>query len=319
MSDVLQGFFLFIALAVVGFALARSRAIPASADQVLARVCFFAATPALMFVTIYHADLSRVFSGTAVVSLLVPLVVIGAALVGGLWLNRRRGRETSLAQVVIPALSCGYVNAGNLGIPIGVLLLGTAESMVPVILMQLLFLAPITFAILDWAEAGPQAASTNHAAQAVGRMLLIPVKNPLVLAVILGVVLNMGGWQLPALLYRPIESMAGAAVPLMLMALGISFNGAKLPGREGIPVKLISIVSTKLLLSPLLGLLFGLAFGLRGDALLAVLVTTTLPTAQNVFTYALRYNKSVPLMRDMVMITTIGCMPVLLLIVSLFR
>ena len=56
-----------------------------------------------------------------------------------------------------------------------------------------------------------------------------------------------------------------------------------------------------------------LVFGLRGTALFGVVLLAALPTAQNVFNYAQRYERGVILARDTVLITTIGAVPVLVL------
>jgi len=53
------------------------------------------------------------------------------------------------------------------------------------------------------------------------------------------------------------------------------------------------------------------AFGLDGDALYAVTVLAALPTAQNVFTYAQRYETAEIVARDTVFITAIGSVAVL--------
>jgi len=48
MADVVAGLAVFGAVIAVGWLLVRTRAVPADADGVLTRVCFFAATPALV-------------------------------------------------------------------------------------------------------------------------------------------------------------------------------------------------------------------------------------------------------------------------------
>jgi predicted permease len=43
-------------------------------------------------------------------------------------------------------------------------------------------------------------------------------------------------------------------------------------------------------------------------------VTSALPTAQNIFVHATRYNRATVLARDTILITTIGSVPVILLL-----
>ncbi len=62
------------------------------------------------------------------------------------------------------------------------------------------------------------------------------------------------------------------------------------------------------------GLVAHFVFGLTGTALFAAVVLAALPSAQNVFNYAQRYQRGLIIGRDAVFITTIGSIGVLLII-----
>ena len=66
----------------------------------------------------------------------------------------RWGWKRDVATVVIGALGSSYVNAGNLGIPLAVYVFGDASYVAPVMLYQLVVLAPISFVVLDVVESG---------------------------------------------------------------------------------------------------------------------------------------------------------------------
>ena len=68
MADVVAGLAVFGAVIAVGWLLVRTRAVPADADGVLTRVCFFAATPALLVTTLSRADLTAVLSRSTAVA-----------------------------------------------------------------------------------------------------------------------------------------------------------------------------------------------------------------------------------------------------------
>jgi len=55
-------------------------------------------------------------------------------------------------------------------------------------------------------------------------------------------------------------------------------------------------------------------FGLEGRALFAAVVLAALPSAQNVFNYAQRYQRGLIIGRDTVFITTIGSIGALLIV-----
>jgi predicted permease len=58
-------------------------------------------------------------------------------------------------------------------------------------------------------------------------------------------------------------------------------------------------------------------FGLEGHDLFGVVVLAALPTAQNVFNYAQRYERGVIIARDTVLLTTVLCVPVLFVVALL--
>jgi malonate transporter and related proteins len=109
--------------------------------------------------------------------------------------------------------------------------------------------------------------------------------------------------------------IADLTVPAMLLAFGISLRGAALPGAGEERVLLGAVLLLKNIVHPALGL--GLLLGLRGHALLAVVVCAALPTAQNVFGYAVRFGWGVRLVRDAALTTTVLSVPVLFGVVAL--
>lgn len=333
MGEVVAGLAVFGVVIAVGWLLVRSGAVPREADGVLTRVCFFAATPALLVLTISRADLSATLSATTGAAVAAEILAIVSA-----WLLHRHLLASPSAQATIAAIASGYVNAANLGIPVAVLILKDATPIAPILLLQLLIITPATFTLLD--------AATRRGNPSRLATLTVPLRNPLLWAVVAGVVINLTGWEPGALaggLISEVLRMLGAvAVPLMMLALGMSLAGAPRPLRslEPDPVEqgrapggalvgggtapcsasagaragaLWWAVGWKLLVMPALAIALGAAMGLRGGELLVPVVTASLPTAQNVFMYASRYGTSKDLARDTILLTTAGFIPVVLL------
>jgi predicted permease len=105
----------------------------------------------------------------------------------------------------------------------------------------------------------------------------------------------------------------------MLVAFGISLRRGPRPATGRAASQVWSIVGLKIVLMPAVALGVGLALGLRGEALFAVVVTAALPTAQNIFTYAVRYRREVNLARDVIFVSTFASVPVILAIAALFH
>src|SRR5690625_6597111 len=100
------------------------------------------------------------------------------------------------------------------------------------------------------------------------------------------------------------------AVPAMLLAYGVSLRLGPEPG-AGSPARALTlVVGLQLLVQPALAYLIGFALGLQDTALFAVAVLAALPTAQNVFVVASRYDRGVVLARDAIFLSTIGSGPV---------
>ena len=320
MGDVVAGLAVFGVVIAVGWLLVRTRAVPADADGVLTRVCFFAATPALLVTTLSRADLTAVISRTTAVAVAAELVAIVSA-----WCLHRLVLRRSTAEATIGALASGYVNAANLGIPVAVLVLGDAATIAPILLLQLLVLTPVTFTVLD--------AVTRRGNPSRLATLTVPLRNPLLWGVVAGTAANLSGLDLTAWCggypAQGLEMLGRVAVPLMMLALGMSLAGAPRPLRSPEPDASVRgagrrsglwlAVGWKLAVMPGLAVVVGLATGLSGAQLLTPVVTATLPTAQNVFMYASRYGVGKDLARDAVLLTTAGFVPVVLLAAAILR
>jgi predicted permease len=133
-----------------------------------------------------------------------------------------------------------------------------------------------------------------------------------------GLLLSVFDVSLPRVVYDPLALIGGMAVPAMLIAYGVSLRLGPRPGAGEPPVQIGVIVALKLFLQPTVAYLVGAyALGLTGVDLLAVTVIAALPTAQNVFTHAVRYDRAMILARDTIFISTLLSVPVLVVIAAL--
>jgi len=305
-NGVLEGFVVIGVVVAVGHLVGRAGVLGPAAMHVLSRAAFYVASPALLFVTLARADVGAVFSDglvvTAVTSVLACLLYVPV----GLLLHR------PAAETAVGAMASGYVNAGNLGLPIATYALGDATEVAPVLLFQLAVLTPLFTTVLDVLS---ERADGHQSAW--GRTLTAPLRNPIALATGAGIAVSATGLLPPEPVLAPIELIANLAVPGMLLAFGISLCGTQRPGAGATAPLLASVLVLKNVVHPLLALLTGLVLGLQGHALLAVVVCAALPTAQNVFAYAVRFDQGVTLGRDAALSTTLLSVPVLFGVVAL--
>ena len=301
MNGVVEGFAALVAVIAVGWVVARVGVLGPGAAGVLSRLSFYVATPALLLLTLADADpavlVSAALVGTAGSAVLSALLYVGVA--------RWRWRLPA-AELTTGGLASSYVNAGNLGVPISVYVLGDASFVAPVLLFQVLVLAPVGLAVLAGSRT-TEGAGTSH-----WRMLTQPLRTPVVVGCGLGVLLAATGVTLPPLVLEPVHLVAALAVPAALLAYGMSLHGAPRPASGEGSGQVWLAVALKTVAQPALAFALGRwVAGLEGVGLLAVTVTSALPTAQNVFVYASSYDRGTLLARDVVLLSTVLSVPVL--------
>ena len=297
MTGVFTGFAVVGLAVAVGYVIARIDLLGPHARHVLSRLTFFVLSPFLLFTVLATADVGTLFSALLPVSMITAAVIIAVyALVSALILRRRVG------ETVIGALSAGQVNSNNIGIPISLYMLGNAAYSAPVILFQLLVLMPIALSVLDAATSGTRSP---------WRILRQTAKNPMLIGSALGVLVAVLGIDLPPIVFDPLHLIAGACVPVLLMSYGMSLYGQRVLTEPGRRLDVIIASALKLVAMPALAWLVATWFGMPADQVFIVVVLAALPTAQNVFNFAQRYGVGEILSRDVVFISTIGCLPVL--------
>ncbi|WP_210439087.1 AEC family transporter [Nocardioides xinjiangensis] len=299
---LLIGFTTILLVIAAGAALAHVGVLDSRSQRTLGEIAFFVASPALMVVTI-----SEVHLEAAAANLIASSVSLGACFWAYVAIARLRWRLDTGA-LLIGALSASYVNAGNLGIAIAAYVVGDITVVVPTLLVQMLLVQPVALVVLD------RVTGRGDGVRAAVRRL---VTNPLTVAALLGLVLAVTGWRLPAPVLLPLELLAGAAIPLMLMSYGAALRLSPPVGRAGHNGEVLLVTGLKMAVMPVVAWLVGVGLGLDGPVLLGVVITAALPTAQNIFLHATRYRVGEDVARETILITTLASLPTALLVAVL--
>lgn len=263
----------------------------------LSRLVYYVATPALLVDLLSRTDVTDVLgvgfaiAGISVVAVLIVYVPVAL----------RRGR--SMSHVVIGALSASYANGGYLGLPIAVYVLGDAAFAVPVMVLQLIVYAPLALSVLDLGATGRR--------PTIGALALAGVRNPVSVGAMCGVLISVVGLELPEIVGEPIKLLGGMAVPGALLAYGVSLRfGGAIGSAHRREIAVIALL--KLVWMPAVAYVVArFVFGLDSHEVFGLTVMAALPTAQNVFVYASRFQRSELLARDSVAVTTLLSVPVL--------
>ncbi|KAA1378598.1 AEC family transporter [Aeromicrobium fastidiosum] len=304
MTGVFEGFATIGTLIVLGILLAHLGVIDLAGQRTLSTLAFFVASPALLVTVLEDSDVGEIFSGALLAT------VAGVVVTGLVFVVVAVIRHEPLGSTVVGTMCAAYVNAGNLGLPIAAYVLGDPALVAPVILMQLLVLQPLALVLLD--------VDTSQTRLSWGSIVMRPVKNPITIGSFVGLVLALTGTNLPRVVHDPLELVGGMAVPSMLLAYGVALRLGPLPGRGVPPGQLGLVVGLKLVVQPLVAYLVGrFALDLDTPALLAVTVLSALPTAQNVFVIASRYDRASLLARDAIFVSTLASVPAVMVITAL--
>lgn len=294
-------------LTAVGYAMRRGGAFSEAGVTALSRFVFFLAMPAALFLTLARTSLSGIGGR--------PLLAfaIGTAVVfGGGWLLAARWAHRSGGDRPIWAMSAGYVNSANLGIPVATQVLGSVTFLVDVVLLQTLVVTPIILLALDRSNAA-------DGRLRISRIATLPFRNPVLLACILGAAASSRGYRPTGVISSSLTLLAGAAVPAALIALGGSLHRDSLPGERAVG-ELTVITVLKLVAQPLIAFAIGdWVLGLSHAQLLAVVVCSGLPTAQNTFIFAQEYQAGEAIASRAVLTTTVFSLATLAIAAQLLR
>lgn len=317
MSQVLSGFFIIWLIIAVGYGAGKAGVLGQNAQSVLSRLAFFVASPALLFNTLSDSDVFLVLGP----QLWIATLSAGVAAVSYVVLARFLQAKRTGSERMVAALSASLMNSANLGLPIGAYVLGDAGYAAPVILFQLAIYTPVYVFILDTQTAKESRAGLSETKvvragfwRSLGRIFATVLRNPLIIGSAFGLVFSVTDWQLWGPLEESINLIAGAAIPAMLIAFGISLVGSKpLDKKHGRRRDTLLASAVKLLIHPLAAwLLAAFVFQLDAQGVLVATVLASLPTAQNVFVSASRYNTGLIVARDTVLITTILAIPTMI-------
>lgn len=247
------------------------------------RVALYAAVPALVFRTLAELALSggavgRLLAGYGV--FLVAAAVL-AWVVGRAW---PRPRRRALVGTSVLA------NAANLNLPVALFAFGAAG-------LERALVLYVATALLTFTVGPSLVGRPVGAARALRTVLTFPV----LWATIAGLAVNAAGFTPPVVVARAIGLLADAAVPLVLLSLGLYLARARRfrPSRAA-----WTAVGLKLLAGPALAAAAGAAVGLAGLDLAVLVVLGAMPTAVNAAMLAIEFDGDAALVGEAVVAGT---------------
>jgi predicted permease len=253
-SDLLPVF----AIAAVGFLLARLAGVQV---QAASRVTFHALAPALVFDVLVT---STVGGGQFVRMTLFYILVAGTAglIASVVAIPLRLNRQMMSAFLLVVVCS----NTGNYALPVTLLAFGR-EALA---FASAYFIASSIFSYTG----GVLLAASGR--RSVREAISGVAKVPAVYGAAAAAVALIAGIEIPRSVMAPIGMLSDAALPMMILVLGMQLERATMPDRPGVVAMAVFV---SLVLTPLAGLGLAHLVGLSGPAFQAGVLQASMPTA----------------------------------------
>lgn len=295
MSLILEAVFPLFALILAGYVAGRRGILGRSATDSLNGFVVWMALPALLFQAMAQISWEEINQPGYIAA-----SVIALALIFGLsWVqDRREGRR--LADASITSLASAYSNAGYMGIPLCIMVLG--EASLPAVIIMTLLTACVLFAFsITLVEVDLQRAPSLGAT--LRKVALAVLRNPLVCAPLAGLVVSGVGWTLPGPVLQFTSLLGAAASPCALVTIGLFLSQGSASKHRGTVWR---IVSLKLVLHPLLAfLLVTWVFDMPPMWASAAILLAALPVGTGPFMVAKLYDREPAVTSEATLLSTV--------------
>lgn len=286
-------------VALLGGAVGRWRNLPVSAISTLV---FYLFTPSLVFYSLSTTTVSGDVAARIIAVMLFTFFCLFAA--SSLWSFFRRHDAPMRAAT---ALGATTPNVGNMGLPVSQLAFGNAGLDIAVMsfVVGSVMANSVGIAIGSLADGG----SRREALRA-------PLRFPALYAALAGVAVNIGNIELPVAIESPARSLAGAAVPTMLVVLGLQLRQVAV---NSFLADTIAVNLGRLVLAPASAWLACIVLGLEGVARSALVVAAAMPTAVIATIIATEFKANPAFVTRIVVTSTLASMASLSVLISLVR
>lgn len=293
LAALLQVILPVVVVALVGMLLARKFVLDA---DTIGKINLYGLTPPLAFDSLMKTEIT-ISEGLLLGGGMLLVTAIAAVVA---WLATLRAAR-STQRGVVGAVILG--NNGNFGLPIALLALGQVGLDQAMILFLFSLVVMFTVGpVLMGSGGGIMSGLKNFA------------KLPVTWAMLLAAILRLLDWQLPIGVARGIELLAGAAVPMVLLALGVQLTQSR---RLHLTRAVLTAVALRVVAVPLIAV--GVAWLLRMDAMStsSLVLAGAMPTAVNAFMLAREYGSDPETAASSVALSTLLSVGTLALVISL--
>lgn len=286
-------------LIAAGWTATRFGLLSAAASEALTKFAQSVAFPCLLFRAVVQLDIGQEFNAPLLLGYYAAATACFFTGMAGARLIFRRDWE----DCVVVGFCCLFSNTLMLALPITERAYGpeALAANFAIVAMH----APFCYALGIVAMEVVRAGRGRLRPLRLGRHILRQVvTNPLVVALMLGFVVNLSGLTTPAPAYAAVNMLANASVPVGLFAIGGVLTQYRLEG-DGRLIAMICGIT--LLLHPSLMWLLGRAADLPTPAFRSAVITAAVAPGVNTYVFANIYGRAKRVAASSVLITTVGC------------
>lgn len=293
-------------LILIGWLASRYGLLSAAASEAINRFVIYLALPALLFVAMARADID------ALTEIEFAISYGGATLLTMftyVWLSRREGLPAVTR--TINSMSAGYANTGFMGVPLILMVLGphALTGIVIIIVLTISLQFALTVIAIEWFRA-----EGKNLLPVMGKVGLSLLKNPILMAPILGIVSSGIGVVPPSAVMGLLDLLADAATPCALLTIGLFL--AQSPARSASPA-VLQIIFLKLFIHPVIvGVMVLFVFDLEPVWAWTAILAAALPVGTGPFMLASMYRENPAVSARAILISTIGSVVTVSIIIA---
>ena len=269
--------------------------------KVLSALSFNVLSPCLIFVQLVTSSMSGADASRMASFCVLLIVIMGvAARLASIPLRLEGKARTSFLLAVM------FSNSGNYALPVILFAFGReALSFASVYF--------VTSAIIVY-TAGVFIAA--HGGEGFRKALLNLTKVPALYALVAAIIIVVTRADIPTVIMRPAGMLSDAAIPMMILVLGMQLQRAKFPNH---PSAVLSAVALTLLFAPFVGMALTEILGMTGVARQAAIVVSAMPAAVVTTVLALEFDLDSSLVTGIVFVSTLLSPLTLVLLISYLK
>ncbi|WP_170008304.1 AEC family transporter [Bacillus fonticola] len=283
-----------ISIFAVGFLAQKVFSFDVKQMSTLSIYCLY---PFLAFLTFYENPLTNDAYYILIYCLVLCFVLLAMGLAFG-WF-RKLGRTKTTAVLA----SSAFMNSGNYGVPLLLFTYGDAAATYAIFIMVIQSILMNTVGLFLTAYGSNEAkGSTKDVAVLALKKV---AKMPILYAVILGWTVQITGWTLSNVVLQPISLIADAAIPIVMIALGMQL--ANIQFRQLDWTIFSSGVTFRMIISPLIViiLLSTVDFGMDPLLVSVFMIVAGLPAAANMTMFAVQFQIEPNAVSAVTLVTTL--------------